>query len=48
MNPTKNMTPAQVAARNKSESTAASTGRAVFGGIQALLNTALMVLTTYH
>lgn len=48
MNPTKNMTPAQVAARNKSESTAASTGRAVFGGIQALLNTALMVLTTYQ
>ncbi|CAN5738900.1 hypothetical protein BH10CYA1_BH10CYA1_34580 [soil metagenome] len=48
MNPTKNMTQAQVAARNKNESTAASTSRAVFGGVQALLNTALMVLTTYQ
>lgn len=48
MNPTKNMTPAQVAARNKDESTAASSTRAVFGGVQALLNTALMVLTTYQ
>jgi hypothetical protein len=48
MNPTKNMTPAQIAARNKNESTASSTTRAVFGGVQALLNTALMVLTTYQ
>jgi len=48
MNPTKNMTPAQVSARNKSESTADSTTRAVFGGVQALLNTGLMVLTTYQ
>ncbi|MBI2811429.1 MAG: hypothetical protein HYX67_11455 [Candidatus Melainabacteria bacterium] len=48
MNPTKNMTAAQIDARNKNESTASSTTRAVFGGVQAFLNTALMVLTTYQ
>ncbi len=45
---TRNMTAAEIETRNKSESTAASTTRAVFGSVQALLNTALMVLTVYQ
>ncbi len=47
-NPTRNMTAAQIDARNKSESTAGATTRVVFGTAQALLNTALMVLTVYQ
>jgi hypothetical protein len=46
--PTKNMTASQIAARNRSESTAAATTRMVFGTAQAILNTALMVLTVYQ
>jgi hypothetical protein len=47
-NPTKGMTASQVDARNKSESTAASTTRMVYGMAQALLNMGLMVLTVYQ
>jgi hypothetical protein len=47
-NPTKNMSQAQIDARNSSESSAAATMRAVFGSVQALLNTALMVLSVYQ
>ena len=46
--PTKNLTAAQAVALNNSESTATATTRALFASLEALLNTALMVLSLYQ